>query len=185
MKKVVRTNKIPQLSVIAKDFDDFNYCDSFSVTLQTHGTIDNITTKIFQTPKWADALMGVRNAFFSLFGLDKGGYKKNINVADYYPTGSRAVYFTVINRSEKEIITTEHDKHLDFRISVLKNQQGKDTNVHLTTLVKYHGFLGRFYFSLIRPFHRAIIVSLLKRLMKDNKLVAQQSKKWKSSIIKK
>lgn len=164
MKRIKRTNTIPEHSKVSKGFDDYHFCDSFSVSLQTHDTIDNFTTNTFQTPRWADALMGVRNAFFSLFGLDKGGYKKNINQADYYPIGSRAVYFTVIARNENEIIAEEKDKHLDFRISVLKNQRGDSTKIHLTTLVKYHNFLGRFYFSLIRPFHRAIIISLLKKL---------------------
>ncbi len=166
--KVKRTDKPPTESLILHKFDDYHYCDSFSVINQTDDTIDKITTTIFQTPRWADTLMKIRNTLFSPTGLDKGGYKKDTYVSDYYPVGSRAVYFTVINRNDNEIVTAENDKHLDFRISVLKSQQGKDANIHLTTLVKYHNFLGRFYFTLIKPFHRTIVISLLKKLLKKN-----------------
>ncbi len=164
--KAQRSNSIPKGSLISQKFDDFHYCDSFSIVIQSDDSIDTITTEIFKTPKWADLLMGMRNAMFSLFGLDKGGYKDRRYIADYYPVGSRAVYFTVIDRNDNEIVTAENDKHLDFRISVFENEEEHNRRIHLTTLVKYHNTLGRFYFFIIRAFHRRIVVGLLKRLMK-------------------
>ncbi len=166
MKKVTKTHAIPKNSIISKGFNDYHYCDSFSVVTQTNDSLDTITTTIFQTPKWADLLMGVRNRIFSLFGLNKGGYKDRRNIADHYPIGSRAVYFTVIDRNDNEIITAENDKHLDFRISVFENGEEHHKTIHLTTLVKYHNALGRFYFFVIKAFHKRIVIGLLKRLIK-------------------
>jgi len=164
MNKIKRSNKIPAGSIIEKGFENFHYCDSFSVLIITNDSLDKITTDIFQTPKWADALMQFRNSFFKFFGLKKGGYKKDRYIADYYPVGSRAVYFTVIERNEYELVMAENDKHLNFRTSVLTIKEEDYLRIHLITLVQYNNFLGRFYFFIIKPFHRLIIRSLFKRL---------------------
>jgi len=168
MEKVIKTKRIPENSLISKDFNNFHYCDSYSIKTQTNESIDKITTDIFQTPKWADMLMGVRNTVVKLVGLKSGGYKKNINISDYYPIGSRAVYFTVIDRNENEIIMAENDRHLNFRISVMTNREGNNVIIYLTTLVQYHNLLGRLYFFPVKPFHRLIVISLLKRFLKES-----------------
>jgi hypothetical protein len=164
MKKVKSTNKIPEGSIISKDFGNYHYCDSYSIETQTNDNLDKITTDLFKTPKWADALMGIRNAVVRLVGLRAGGHKKDNYISDYYPVGSRAVYFTVIDRNDNEIVMAEEDKHLDFRVSVLVNRQLDKATISLTTLVKYNNRFGRLYFFPVKPFHRIIVMSLLKRL---------------------
>jgi len=160
--KVKRTNEIPEYSVISKNFDDIHYCDSFSILTQTNENLDTITTEVFQTPQWADMLMTVRNTVTKLVGLDAGGYKKDTHISDFYPVGSRAVYFTVIDRNENEIIMAENDKHLNFRISIMVNREGDNVTIYLTTLLKFNNLLGKLYFFPVKPFHRLIVISLLK-----------------------
>lgn len=167
MKKVKRTNKIPEYSLVSKNFSGIHYCDSYCIVIQTHESIDKITTDIFQTPKWANFLMGIRNTVVKFVGLKGGGYKKDTYVSDYYPVGSRAVYFTVIDRNENEIIMAENDKHLNFRVSVMLRREGNNAIINLTTLVKFNNFLGRIYFFPVKPFHILIIISLLKRVLKN------------------
>ena len=169
MKKVHKTNKIPEYSIVSKNFNNFHYCDSYWIVTQTNESLDKITTDIFQTPKWAEILMGIRNNLVKLIGLNPGGMKKNNNIADHYPIGSRAVYFKVVDRTEKEIIMAENDKHLNFKVSVLTYRDGDNVTINLTTLVKYNNFLGRLYFLPVKPFHRMIVISLLKRLLKKIK----------------
>ena len=167
MKKVKSTNKIPEGSIISKDFGNYHYCDSYSIETQTNDSLDKIATDLFKTPKWADALMGIRNTVARLVGLKAGGYKRDNYISDYYPVGSRAVYFTVIDRNDDEIVMAEKDKHLDFRVSVLVNREVDKATISLTTLVKYNNGLGRLYFFPVKPFHRIIVVSLLKRLSRS------------------
>ena len=167
MKKVQAIHQIPEDSIIAENFGKFHYCDSYRIAIQTEKDLDKITTEIFQTPKWTDVLMSIRNSIVRLIGLNTGGKKKNSNIADYYPVGSRAVYFTVVDRSGNEIIMAENDKHLDFKVSVLANREGENVTIYLTTLVKYNNLLGRLYFFPVKPFHRIIVISLLKRLLKN------------------
>jgi len=168
MKKINRTNYPPENSIISKEFKCFHYCDSFKVMIRQNGNLDKITTRIFQTPRWADMLMRIRNAFARLVDIDTGGYKRDTYVSDFYPVGSRAIYFTVVDRNDNEIVMAENDKHLDFKVSVLMNRQGAIATIHLTTLVKFNNSLGRLYFLLVKPFHRIIIISLLRRLGKSN-----------------
>jgi len=163
LNKVNRTNEIPQHSVISKNINDIHYCDSYSVLTQTNENLDKITTEVFQTPQWAELLMTIRNIIAKLVGLDTGGQKKDTNISDFYPIGSRAVYFTVIDRNENEIIMAENDKHLNFKISVLINREGNNVTIYLTTLIKFNNLLGKLYFLPVKPFHSLIVKSLLKR----------------------
>jgi len=162
LNKVKRTNEIPEYSVISKNFDDIHYCDSFSILTQTNENLDKITTEVFQTPQWADMLMTIRNAVAKLVGLEAGGLKKDTNISDFYPIGSRAVYFTVIDRNENEIVMAENDKHINFRISIMINREGNHVTIYLTTLLKFNNLLGQLYFFPVKPFHRLIVISLLK-----------------------
>ena len=168
MNKVIKTKKISEDSIISKDFNEFHYVDSYSIKTQTQETLDKITTDIFQTPKWADNLMHIRNSVVKLVGLESGGLKKNTNIADFYPIGSRAVYFTVIDRNDNEILMAENDKHLNFRVSVKIKRSQSEVDINLTTLVKFNNLLGRLYFLPVRPFHRIIVISMLKRYLKQN-----------------
>jgi hypothetical protein len=167
MKRVKRTNSIPEYSIISKDLNGFHYCDSYITVTQTNDSLDKITTDIFQTPKWADFLMNIRNTLVRLVGLKAGGHKKDTYISDFYPIGSRAVYFTVIDRNENEILMAENDKHLNFRVSVMINRKGDKVTIYLTTIVRYNNFLGWLYFFPVKPFHRMIILSLFKRLLKN------------------
>ena len=174
MKRIKRTNRIPEESIVAKDFNVIHYCDSYSVVIQTNESLDTITTEIFQTPKWTDVLMGIRNTVVKLAGLQTGGKKMNTHISDHYPVGSRAVYFKVIDRNEHEIVMAENDKHLNFKVSVMISRKGNNRTVHLTTLVKYNNFLGRLYFFPVKPFHRLIIRSLLRRLLRKKYVINQK-----------
>ncbi len=81
----------------------------------------------------------------------------------YYPVGSRAPYFSVVARNEREIVTGEQDKHLDFRTSLLADLAGP--HLYCITAVRFHNRWGRLYFFFVKPFHRAIIRAMLKRLL--------------------
>lgn len=166
MQKIQSKNKIPANSIILKNFDNYHYCDSYYIKKQTADSIDKIFTDIFETPKWADTLESIRNAVVKIVGLEGGGKKINTHKADYYPIGSKAVYFTVIDRNENEIVTAENDKHLNFRVSVMTNRNENEVTIFLTTIVKFNNGLGRLYFLPVKPFHRIICKTLLKNLLK-------------------
>ena len=128
----------------------------------TTETIDAITTRAFKGPKWTHYLMKIRNLAVGMFGLKTGDDKRY--TSDFYPIGSRAVHFTVIDRNDSEIVMGENDKHLNFRTSVLINRKSSNPEIYVTTLVRFNNIWGKIYFLPVKPFHKMIIKSLLKNL---------------------
>ncbi|WP_368294379.1 DUF2867 domain-containing protein [Dehalobacter sp. TBBPA1] len=107
--------------------------------------------------------MQFRNFLVGRFGL-KTGRNKDVHIADYYPINSKAILFKVIERNENEIVMAEDDKHLFFKTAVMKKEIEQGTAIFLTTIVSYHNVWGKIYFFPVKPFHRIIAKSLLKRL---------------------
>lgn len=163
MPKVYKYHVSPEQSLINKDFGRIDYCDSYQIVKSTDETIDNLTTEIFRIPKWVDFLIRIRGSLVRLFGL-KTGKKKDVAESYYYPIGTKAGYFTVIDRSENEIVMAENDKHLNFRTAVMKRKSEQDCSIYLTTIVRFNNIWGKIYFLPVKPFHQIIIKSLLKRL---------------------
>ena len=58
----------------------------------------------------------------------------------------------------------ENDTHLKFRVSVMAIKKDGITTIYLTTIVKFNNRLGRIYFFIVKPFHRIIIQTLVKRV---------------------
>lgn len=158
--------EVPEKSLILKNFEEYDYCDSFQVNYCTKESVDQITNKVLTLPKWAVLLFRLRNFAAKFFGL-KTGDAKDVKYLDYYPVGSRAVVFEVIDRNENEIVMAEDDKHLKFRASILLNKTEDKTIVHLTTIVKFNNLGGKLYFVPVKPFHKMIIKSILKRLVNE------------------
>jgi hypothetical protein len=163
MKVIVKSDKIPDKSIISNGFGKTNYCDSYRIVKQTNETVDGITTQIFKMPQWIIVLMKIRNSVVKIFGL-RAGNNENVKEAEYYPIGSKAGYFTVTERNANEIVMGENDRHLYFRASVLIDRE--QSFIYLTTIVRFHNVWGRIYFLPVKPFHRLIVQSLLKKQLR-------------------
>jgi hypothetical protein len=162
MQQINNNNKIPESSIILKNFGKVDYCDSYQVSKNTEDNIDKITTDFFCFPKWVDFLLRFRNLIVGVFRL-KNEYEKC--VSDYYPIGSKAVMFTVIDRNDHEIVMAENDKHLNFRLSVQFERTETQTFININTIVKFNNLFGKLYFFPVKPFHKIIIKSLLNKTL--------------------
>lgn len=109
--------------------------------------------EIFKLPKWVNWLMKIRNSIVGIFGLKTAKEERD----------GQTMYFAVIEQNENEIVMGEKDKHLDFRASVLVDKAY--SFLYVTTLVHFNNFGGRVYFFPVKPFHKIILKSLLKRLV--------------------
>lgn len=160
MSEIIISNKIPENSLALSFFNSYDYCDSYKVKIDKDISVDGATTKIFAARSWVDYLMTIRNKIVKVFGLRTD---VTVNILDYYPVGSKAVMFNVVERTENEILMSEKDKHLDFAVSVLLDKHSEGIFVNVTTIVKYNKLLGRVYFTFVKPFHRYIVKSSVKR----------------------
>jgi hypothetical protein len=68
--------------------------------------------------------------------------------------------FPVEYEDELELIAGFNDKHLNFKISVVCQQD----RIYLSTWVHTHNIGGKFYLNTILPFHTLIVRNALKRV---------------------
>ena len=72
--------------------------------------------------------------------------------------------------TENEVILGEDDKHLNFRVSLILNPKGKKTenkDLIVSTTVEFNNWFGRLYFLPVRPFHKLIVPTILKGMIRD------------------
>jgi hypothetical protein len=113
---------------------------------------------IARQPRWAEALLTLRNLLVTPFGLKTSGASK---------TAPREMIgiFPVLSATPERLVAGFNDTHLDFRIVVDVAASGASTqNVTATTLVLTHNRLGRTYLAIILPFHRLIVPTLLRQV---------------------
>ena len=112
---------------------------------------------IAQQPRWADALVTLRNILVSPFGLKTSGANR---------TAPREMVgiFPIVSQTPDRLVAGFNDKHLDFRVVVDVATSGAARQVTATTLVLTHNWLGRTYLAVIMPFHRLIVRSLLRQI---------------------
>ena len=151
--KMMKEQNIPQDSLIA-GYLPADYCDSFSrnVVSEKAITSDEFFDMAFNhSPGWVNGLMKLRNAIVKPLGLEVG-----MRFAD-----------TICEQNAQEIVFGMPDKHLTFYAALWcgEKEPGGQTFT-ITTVVKFNNRLGRLYFFFIRPFHKVIIRSMLKRVAK-------------------
>lgn len=154
MKKVSKLKMIPLESEILNGFSEVGYLDIYEIQKKTQKTAEEITKEIMKFPRWVEFLLKVRNTLVHPFGLKTEK-----------PKDEQESFFMLLKKTENEIIMGENDKHLNFRASIFIDKS-KET-IAFITLVHYHNIWGKIYFLPVKPFHKIIIKSLLKRFLKQ------------------
>ena len=123
--------------------------------------IATLTTAIFfHMPGWAKALLALRDVMVKPLGL-KTGSEQDLRppTREEIATASYPGIFAVHAANDDEVILGADDKHLDFRVSILRSQP--DDLVALSTWVRPHNLMGHAYLGLVYPFHRLIVARCL------------------------
>ena len=179
--QITESQTYPPHSIIAKGLSGpIHYIDSFGITIPEgrEDSIDYLTTRLFlSVPGWAKVLLELRDKIVGPLGLatgdslEPGARNMDINAVDpgiRYAPGDRAVFFSVVDRTEDEVVMGEDDKHLYFRTSLCRGEETpQGIPLHLTTLVQFHNIWGRVYFAPVKLFHRLLMVALLKNFRKS------------------
>ena len=123
-------------------------------------------------PWWARALIIVRNAIVSPFGLhaERAARVWTPELKNNYVPGDKIVRFTLFSQDENEIIAGLDDKHLNFRVSVIKRQDGTAHRVAMSTVIFVHNAFGKAYLSVILPFHRFGMRHLLAQAVTQHRI---------------
>ena len=124
------------------------------------------------TPFWMKAMLILRNALVRLVGLEVPTIDEIMKpqVKTTYRVGDKIGPWPVFFVGENEIIAGRDNKHMDFRLSVLKVKDGAAASVVVSTICSVHNLFGTIYLSLIVPFHRSGVQALLSRAVKAGRL---------------
>lgn len=144
-------------------FSGADLVDSYAVPLAKQSDADMralAMAALGESPLWVRLLLVVRDGVMSLFGVRSSGEVR------HFPDGrDRIDFFPVLACSANEIILGADDRHLDFRLSLLRRTPAHGLPVLVaTTVVHCHNRLGRWYLASIMPFHRVIVRSSLRRI---------------------
>jgi hypothetical protein len=141
-------------SVASNGFGKVDYIDSYRIIKSTDENIEKISAQIFKLPSWIISLMKMRDILVQPFGLRTG----KTMMSQKKPGDA---FFTKIAQTDNELVMGESDRHLNFRVSVLVDRSS--SLIYMTTLVHYHNRMGKVYFFFIKPFHKIIVKSTLKK----------------------
>ncbi len=173
--KITKSN-LPENSIV-KSESSFEFIDGFKGRFVDKNNEINIQTigKLFFTtgPKWIDKLFKFRNKIVKLVGLKTADNisKRQLQLDKFKgEPGEQVGLFKVFQRTDNEIVLGEDDKHLDFRVSLFLEQSSIEPDqkqLTISTLVKFNNKLGKIYFIPVKPFHKKIVPTMLKGIIKE------------------
>lgn len=140
----VRTDTLPRASTLWSLHQTGDFIDCYSVvsTLSPREAAE----RGLALPGWARGLLGLRNTLVRPFGLKTGEPDRPI--------------FPTCLETETEIILGTDDKHLNFRIGLIR----QDGRLYMSTWVRPHNIWGRAYLRLVMPFHILISRGAVARM---------------------
>jgi hypothetical protein len=162
----VRPVALPAQSAVAAVYQSTNLADAFAIQLPsgTSGDPDVLWRfLVLQQPSWIGWLITVRDAIVACFGLKTA---KHLATLSGEANAERIGIFKVYSKSDTELVLGEDDKHLDFRLSVLRTPDSSPSlggQLIVSTVVHCHNILGRAYIWVIAPFHRGVVKASLRR----------------------
>lgn len=146
----VTATPLPAQSALHARRESTDFLDCYTVTSAL--PVRQAANIIADFPSWARFLLLIRRIVTAPFGLNNDG-----------PTADDKMgIFPIESETPTEVIAGFDDKHLNFRVSVIKH----DGQISLATWVAPHNIGGRLYLKAIMPFHIAIVRNALRRVAK-------------------
>jgi uncharacterized protein DUF2867 len=164
---------VPSASVLGPDLIANAYFhDSWRAPLVRPdlGVVDIFFALFGHTPLWMKLLLIGRNAAARLVGLEAPtvGEIMRPTVRNDYRVGDKIGPWPIFFVADHEIVAGRNNRHLDFRLSVLKSKDA--TDVVVSTVCTVHNVFGKIYLFFIVPFHRAGVRSLMSNAIAAKRL---------------
>jgi hypothetical protein len=136
------------------------------------GIVDIFFALFGHTPLWMKSLLIVRNAAAGLVGLEAPTVAEIMQptILKAYGVGDKIGPWPILFIGGNEIVAGRNNKHLDFRVSVLKAADGETPSVVVSTICTVHNLFGKIYLFVIVPFHRNGVRSLMRNAVAAKRL---------------
>jgi hypothetical protein len=123
-------------------------------------------------PWWIKLMLVARNAVADLAGLEVPTVAEIMKpeVRGAYRVGEKIGPWPIFFIDENEIVTGRDNKHLDFRLSVLKAADGAASDIVVSTICTVHNLFGKIYLFFVVPLHRRGVRLLMSRAVAAKRL---------------
>jgi Protein of unknown function (DUF2867) len=154
---------LPAASKLRDSLPQIDYLDSYAIGVARpdQSMISLYAAALDHLPRVFRHLLVLRSILvrpFGIAGVSHRDLTQPIDTSKSYAVGDRVGRWTLYGQFPDELITGADDKHLDFRVSVLREGGAR---VALSTAVMTHNAFGRTYLAAILPFHRYGVPELL------------------------
>jgi len=108
-----------------------------------------------QRPGWMNLMLIARNKVAGLAGLEVPTTLEIMNMEkrDRYFVGEKIGPWPIFFLGSDELLAGRDNKHMDFRLSIMKVHDDSPSVV-VSTLCMVHNKFGQYYLSSITPFHK-------------------------------
>ena len=149
---------VPRPSVLDRRWvESAWFRDAYSAPLRDrHARLVDIFFALFgHFPWWMKSILIARNRLAAWCGLaaPTAAEVLHVQVKGSYRVGDKIGLWPIFSQTETELVVGRDNKHLDFRLSILKRTDGENASVVVSTVCSVHNTAGRCYLFFIVPFH--------------------------------
>ena len=172
-------SSIPVSSILYEESKNSSYKDSVRISTERSDvqSWELIAAFFHSAPTWMKYLLIVRNKIVKYFGLKVGDVDEN-DVSPPFEAGQKFGVFKLFSVNSTEAVIGEDDVHLNFRISFIIDKENENELV-MSTIVKINNRFGKVYMFFVKPFHRVLVLTMIKRM---NKLINEKSLPYYSKM---
>lgn len=167
--------EIPTVSVLQRrQIDDAYFWDSYRAPrTKPQTSIVEIFFNLFgHHPRWINALLIIRNKLVTICGFDAptAAQIRDVQAKTHYEVGDTIGPWPIFALSDDELVAGRDNKHLDFRLSILRVDCGGAPSVVVSTICTVHNIGGKIYLFFIVPFHKWGLQRLISRAIRAGRL---------------
>ena len=151
-----------------------DFRDAYRVPLRRPdvGVVDIFFGILAHRPAWMTLMLIARNKAAALAGLETPTTSEVMTPKrrDRYAVGEKIGPWPIFFLGAEELVAGRDNKHMDFRLSIMKVRDDSGPSVVVSTLCTVHNAFGRLYLAIVIPFHKFGLRKLLARAVAAQRL---------------
>lgn len=175
MPPTILASDVPLHSVLDREWVTSAYFrDAYRAPLSRPqaGIVELFLALFAHHPLWLKIVLLLRNCMARACGLAVPTVAEVFDrtLQPHYRVGDKIGVWPLLSLTENELVVGRDNKHLDFRLSVLKQGPLHRASVTVSTVCRVHHFGGKLYLFFVVPFHRWGVQRLIADALRAGRL---------------
>lgn len=171
----MRETSLPATSLIDRALllrSDYRESIAIELSRADLSTIDAFFAIFGHRPGWMKSILILRNALAAPFGLEVSRHRDILSVErkPAYAVGDSLLGWTIFVHTPAELIVGRDNAHLDFRVSILREDAREQPRAVISTICDAHNMFGVAYLKAVLPFHKRGFRWLIARARSSGRL---------------